>query len=191
MRQTVTDRGIIFLCMHELLTKSEVTPLELIPMKNFIHTKPSTLTDAGNDLRNRIMRAHKFYLTLDKSKVMDLVKKPNGYLPGIDSFLQNFIKWYNADEKNRSSLLVGLCHGYCSKMNGQANPVFQASTFVCFTHTQTHPYFITDQSFELLFRFSCNKHKEFRDDLGQLAWSFYPAGSEGGCQKKISSFYHF
>ena len=83
MRQTVTDRGIIFLRMHKLLTKSEVTPLELIPMKNFINNDPSTLTDAGNDLRNRIMRAHKFYLTLDKSKAMNLVKKPNGYLPGI------------------------------------------------------------------------------------------------------------
>ena len=127
MRQTVRDRGIHFIRMHELLTKSEITPTEQRELSKFTNTSDSTLTNAGIDLKERIRQANKFFKTLQRSKAVDLVKKSSGYMPGIDSFCQNFVRLYQENKEFRSSLLVGLCQGYASKMDGETNPVYQVS----------------------------------------------------------------
>ena len=47
-----------------------------------------------------------------------------GYIPGVDSFLDNFIKHYTNNKEFRDSLVVHLMRGYVSKVEGVKNPKY-------------------------------------------------------------------
>jgi len=51
----------------------------------------------------------------------------SGYIHGIDSFLDNFIKHNQSNTKFRDSLVVNLMKGYVAKVEGIKNPKYRAT----------------------------------------------------------------
>ena len=93
-------------------------------MNNFIRAYDETFSQEGVDLKNRIKLALSFYKSLSTSQVASSITSSSCYIPGVDSFLDNFIKHYTPNAEFRESLVVHFMRGYVSKVEGVKNPKY-------------------------------------------------------------------
>ena len=124
LRQVIKERGEKLLSAFEFLSKSEITPMELKRMHDFCKSQDRNLSVAGVALKNRVILSVAFYKSLSTSAEATQIANPSGYIPGVNSFLDNFIKHYLSNAEFRDSLVVHLMRGYVAKVEGVKNPKY-------------------------------------------------------------------
>ena len=127
LRQVIKDRGDKFLSAGEFLSKSEITPLDIKRAADFTKCPDRHLSGEGVGLRNRVNLSVSFCKSVNESDTSSKVLVTSaGYVPGVDAFLDNFIKHYQSNVKFRESLIVNLMKGYVAKVEGIKNPKYGA-----------------------------------------------------------------
>ena len=124
MRQTVSNRSKGIIRALESTSKSEVTPSELQSLQDFTKASDETFTQAGKDLKARVLLSVRFYKSLRSSDAVETIVPKSGFMPGVDSFLDKFVEHYKTNPKFRSSLVVLLMKGYVAKVDGIKNPKY-------------------------------------------------------------------
>ena len=123
MRHTVTNLSEGIIWALESTSKSKVTPSELKSLEVFAKSSDKIFTEVGKDLKARVMLSVRFYKTIQSSDgVGALVSPKSGFMPGVDSFLNNFVEHYKTNPKFCSSLVVLLMKGCVAKVSGMKNP---------------------------------------------------------------------
>ena len=95
-------------------------------MEDFTKASQKGFSQEGRDLSTRISLAINYYKSISTSNTASLVATRWGYIPGIDSFLDSFIKHYLSEKEFRDSLLVQLMTGYVAKVDGAKNAAYGA-----------------------------------------------------------------
>ena len=122
MRQTVINRSEGIIRPLESTSKSEVTPSELKYLEAFTKSSDTTFTEAGKDLKVRVMISVRFYKTIQSSDDVGVLVSPkSGFIPEVDSFLNHFVEHYKTNPKFRSSLVVLLMKVRVAKVGGIKN----------------------------------------------------------------------
>jgi len=111
----VKERGEKLLNAGEFLCKSEITPLDIKRVSAFANSSDRHLSGDGLVLKNRVSLSLAFYKSVF-NKSSKVLANNSGYVPGVDSFLDNFIKHYQSNAKFRDSLVVNLMKGYVAKV---------------------------------------------------------------------------
>ena len=124
LRKMLRDRGAKLLQAVEFTKKSEITPIEMKLMDDFTEQSVLYLSEERRDLKNRIKLAIEFYNSISSGNEADVVATSSGYIPGVDAFLDSFIKHYSANEEYRGSLMINLLKGYTLKVDGVKNPKY-------------------------------------------------------------------
>ena len=106
--------------------KTEITPLDPKSGNDFSKSHNVTLRVERCALKIRLILMVAFYKSLSTSEAATKIVNPSGYIPGVDSFLDNFIKHYQSNSKVRDSLVVNLMKGYVAKVEGIQNPKYGA-----------------------------------------------------------------
>ena len=122
LRQVLRERGGKLLCGVEFTNKAEITPSELKAMEDLLKSSDQMYTQEGRALKERIRCGVSFYKSLSKSKEAAIVTTASGYIPGVDSFLDNFIRHYSSNKEFGQSLIVNLMKAYVAKVEGVKNP---------------------------------------------------------------------
>ena len=123
-RQVIKERAVKLICVVESTNRSKITPLEMKFMEDFVKTEESRFSSEGVNLNNRIALALTFYKSLATSTEVGFILTSSGYIPEVDTFLDNFIKHYTTNTEFRDSLVVHLTRGYVSKVEGVKNPKY-------------------------------------------------------------------
>ena len=121
MRQTVRYHGFKFVKMHEFLSKVELTPSDRGIMHNFKDSHNHTLNDIGLNLKTRVFSVVHFYKSSSYAPVKEVVSYPSGHVPGVDSFLDIFVKNNKNNEEFCGSLITSLRKAYVVKVDGVPN----------------------------------------------------------------------
>ena len=122
--QIINLQGEKLVHAAEFLSKTEITPLDLRHGNDFSKRHYVTLSVDGRALKIRLILMVAFYKSLSKSEAATKIVNPSGYIPGVDSFLDNFIKHYQSNSKFRDGLVVNLMKGYVAKVDGIQNPKY-------------------------------------------------------------------
>ena len=117
-------RGEKIMRAYEFTSKSEITPLELKTMADFSKCQNRMFSGEGIVLKDRIVLALSFYKSLSNTKVLGKIATTLRYIPGADSFLDNFVTHYTSNIEFRDSLVVHLIKGYVSKVEASDNPLW-------------------------------------------------------------------
>ena len=85
-------------------------------MKEISHSKPNSYTITGKELLVKVKQGCVYYESVSTSRSKGAVVASNAYVPGVDSFLDNFIKHCMKNDDFRSGLLVSLMQAYVTKL---------------------------------------------------------------------------
>ena len=135
--------------IHEFLSKVELTPSDIEITHNFKGSHSHTLNEVVLHLNKRVSSIFDFYKSFFYDPVKEMVSSPSGHVPGVDSFLDSFVKNYTNNKEFCGSFIISLCKVYTMKVDeiSLAIMLFDSSSLV----EQTYDKFSsTNNSSDLL-----------------------------------------
>ena len=92
-------------------------------MEGFKKSSDNTYSAAGLDLKRLVELHVQFYNSIAK-EISSVLATSAGYIPGVDSFLDSFVKNYQNHKEFRSGLIVKMMQAYVMKLDGFNNPIY-------------------------------------------------------------------
>lgn len=127
MKKNIKRRGNNFINMQLFVRRNEVSNEDIAAMESLCKLQDKFLSNPrGVTLKANTIQAVRFFKGLknERDDVKALVQGSSKFIPGIDTFLLNFMKFYLTDKKMQNSLLTHLMKAYIAKLNGDHNPVY-------------------------------------------------------------------
>ena len=78
---------------------------------------------AGLDLKILVWLHVQFYNSIAK-EISSFLATSAGYIPGVDSFMDSFVKHYQNHKEFRSGLIVKMMQAYVMKLDGINNTIY-------------------------------------------------------------------
>ena len=100
-------------------------------MDNFNKYSDNKFSIAGLDLRRMVGLHVQFYKSLAQANTPSVATSA-GYIQGVDSFLDSFVKHYQSNKEFRSGLIVQMMQAFVMKLDRAKNPMYGSKVLNCF-----------------------------------------------------------